>query len=165
MQTQQIATAVSIPAIHSALAAPATSVRFATIKQAAVVRPVFTEAAFRDIRFKAFDRKNSRGEVIKGNGSGEFGCWIEVGGKVLLDLPRFDAWLESHKVRAGQSHEASHAPLQVEGWGGNGVEQNGTKRIRRCSTATHPPPGLPVEGGGDNASGIQASTEKVRGAM
>ena len=100
MQTQQIATAASVPTIHAALAATATSLRFATIKQAAIVRPVFTEAAFRDIRFKAFDRKNSRGEVIKGNGSGEFGCWIEVGGKVLVDLPRFDAWLESQKAVA-----------------------------------------------------------------
>ncbi len=86
-------------AAHAAID-PAVPARFATIKQAAIVRPVFTEAAYRDIRFKAFDRVNSRGEVIKGNGSGEFGCWIEIGGKVLLDLPRFDAWLESHKVRA-----------------------------------------------------------------
>jgi hypothetical protein len=100
METQQIATAVSVPAIHAALAAPAAVPRFATIKQAAIVRTVFTEAALRDIRFKAFDRKNSRGEVIKGNGSGEFGCWIEVGGKVLLDLPCFDAWLESQKAVA-----------------------------------------------------------------
>lgn len=91
---QQISTSASVPTIHASIA-PIAPVRFATIKQAAIVRPVFTEAAFRDIRFKAFDRKNSRGEVIKGNGSGEFGCWIEVGGKVLLDLPKFDAWLES----------------------------------------------------------------------
>ena len=102
MQTQQIATSASVSTIHAALAATATSLRFATIKQAAIVRPVFTEAAYRDIRFKAFDRVNSRGEVIKGNGSGEFGCWIEVGGKVLLDLPKFDAWLESQKAVAAK---------------------------------------------------------------
>lgn len=100
MQTAAIQTSASVPAMRAVLAAPATSNRFATIKQAAIVRPVFTEAAYRDIRFKAFDRKNSRGEVIKGNGSGEFGCWIEVGGKVLLDVPRFDAWLESQKAVA-----------------------------------------------------------------
>jgi hypothetical protein len=99
MQMQQISTAASVPVIQAAIS-PVTLVRFATIKQAAQLRPVFTEAAFRDIRFKAFDRKNSRGEVIKGNGSGEFGCWIEVGGKVLLDLPKFDAWLESQKAVA-----------------------------------------------------------------
>ena len=97
MQTHQ-ATSASVPAIHAALAAPAASNRFATIKQAAQVRPAFTEAAFRDIRFKAFDRKNSRGEVIEGNGSGEAGVWIEVGGKVLVDLPAFDRWIESHKI-------------------------------------------------------------------
>jgi len=102
MQTAAIQTSASVPTIHAALATAETSIRFATIKQAAIVRPVFTEAAFRDIRFKAFDRKNSRGEVIKGNGSGEFGCWIEVGGKVLLDLPRFDAWLESQKAVAAK---------------------------------------------------------------
>lgn len=97
MQTAAIQTSASVPAIQAAIA-PAAPIRFVTIKQAAQLRPVFTEAAFRDIRFKAFDRKNSRGEKIKGNGSGECGCWLEVGGKVLLDLERFDAWLESHKV-------------------------------------------------------------------
>ena len=91
MQTQQISTSASVPAVHAAIA-PATA-RFATVKQAAQLR---------DIRFKAFDRMNSRGEVIKGNGSGEFGCWIEVGGKVLLDLPKIDAWLESHKAVASK---------------------------------------------------------------
>lgn len=101
MQMQQIPTAASVPTIHAAIA-PAAPVRFATIKQAAQLRPAFTEAAFRDIRFKAFDRKNSRGEVIKGNGSGEFGCWLEVGGKVLVDLPKFDAWLESHAAVASK---------------------------------------------------------------
>lgn len=97
MQMQQIPTAASVPTIHAAIA-PVAPVRFATIKQAAQLRSAFTEAAFRDIRFKAFDRKNSRGEVIKGNGSGEAGCWIEVGGKVLLDLDRFNFWLESQRA-------------------------------------------------------------------
>lgn len=97
MQTAAIQTSASMPAIHAA-SAPAAPARFATIKQAAQHRPAFTEAAFRDIRFKAFDRKNSRGDVIKGNGSGEAGCWIEVGGKILLDLDRFDAWLESQRA-------------------------------------------------------------------
>lgn len=96
MQNQQIATSLSVPALQTV---PGPT-RFVTVKQAAIVRPAFTEAAFRDIRFKAFDRKNSRGNVISGNGTGEFGCWIEVGGKVLLDLERFDAWLESHKAVA-----------------------------------------------------------------
>lgn len=97
MQTQQISTSASVPTIQAALA-PTAPARFATIKQAAQLRPAFTEPAFRDIRFKAFDRKNSRGNVIKGNGSGEAGCWIEVGGKILLDLEAFDRWLESHRA-------------------------------------------------------------------
>lgn len=101
MQTAAIQAAASVPANHAATALPV-PIRFVTIKQAAQLRPAFTEAAFRDIRFKAFDRENSRGERIKGNGSGECGCWIEVGGKVLLDLPRFDAWLESQKAVAAK---------------------------------------------------------------
>ncbi len=98
MQTQQIATSASVPTTHAALSLPAVSIRFVTIKQAAMIRPMFTEAAFRDIRFKAFDRRNSRDEVIEGNGSGEAGVWLEVGGKVLVDLPAFDRWIESHKT-------------------------------------------------------------------
>lgn len=97
MQATAIDTSATVQAIHAALAAPTASNRFATIKQAAQVRPAFTEASFRDMRFKAFNRTNSRGEVIKGNGSGKAGVWIEVGGKVLIDLDAFDRWLESHR--------------------------------------------------------------------
>lgn len=99
MQTTTNQTTAFPPTAHSAAASVA-STRFVTIKQAALIRTAFTEAALRDIRFKAFDRENSRGEVIKGNGSGEFGCWLQLGGKVLLDLDRFDAWLQSHKAAA-----------------------------------------------------------------
>lgn len=69
--------------------------RFATIPQAAKLRPAFTAAALRDIRFKAADRLNSRGETIKGNGSA--GVWITIGRKVLVDLEALDRWIESHK--------------------------------------------------------------------
>lgn len=69
--------------------------RFATIEQAAKLRPAFTTAALRDIRFKAADRLNSRGEIIKGNGSVD--AWVTIGRKVLLDLDAFDKWIESHK--------------------------------------------------------------------
>lgn len=75
--------------------------RFATIEQAAVLRPAFTQAALRDLKFKAFDRTNSRGEIIQGNGTGPAGVWIQIGAKVLIDLDAFDRWLESH--RAGVS--------------------------------------------------------------
>ena len=71
--------------------------RIATIGGAAKAYP-FTPAAFRDLKFRAFDRHNSRGEIITGNGTGKAGVWIQVGRKVLVDLDRFDAWLESHRA-------------------------------------------------------------------
>lgn len=75
-----------------------TSPRYFTIEQAAKARPAFSPAALRDLKFKAHDRKNSRGEVIKGNGTGPAGVWLQVGRKVLVDLERFDAWLDSHRA-------------------------------------------------------------------
>ena len=91
--------------LAAALAIPPTmampvAVRYATINQAAELRPAFPPAALRDLKFKAFDRKNSRGEVIKGNGTGPAGVWIQIGAKVLLDLEALDRWIESHKVVA-----------------------------------------------------------------
>lgn len=71
------------------------AVRFATITQAAKLRPAFSAAALRDLRFKAADRMNSRGDLIEGNGSAN--CWLTVGRKVLLDLEAFDQWLLSHR--------------------------------------------------------------------
>ena len=90
-----------VPAIPPTMATPA-AVRYATINQAAELRPVFTPAALRDLRFKAHDRKNSRGEVIKGNGTGPAGVWVQIGAKVLIDLDALDCWIESHKVRAAK---------------------------------------------------------------
>ena len=103
MQNPTTQTPGSAPTANIAMMAVAPG-PFVTVKQAAKLLPAFTEAALRDIRFKAFDRANSRGEVITGNGSGEFGCWLQLGGKVLLDLQRFNAWLESHKAVASQHH-------------------------------------------------------------
>ena len=73
---------------------------YVTIKQLATLRSAFTEAALRDIAFKADDRKNSRGEIIEGNGSGPAGVWLKLGAKRLAHLPAFDRWIESHKVVA-----------------------------------------------------------------
>lgn len=73
--------------------------RYLTIAQCASARP-FTEGALRDLKFKAHDRKNSRGEVIKGNGTGPAGVWIQIGAKVLIDLEAFDAWLGSHRLKS-----------------------------------------------------------------
>ena len=96
MQTVTIQTSASVPTIHAAMATPG-AVRYATINQAAELRPVFTPAALRDVKFKAHDRTNSRGDTIKGNGSGPAGVWVQLGAKVLVDLGALDRWLESHK--------------------------------------------------------------------
>ena len=93
--------AVATQAIPPAMATPVT-VRFATINQAADLRPVFTRAALRDLKFKAHDRKNSRGETIKGNGTGPAGVWVQIGAKVLIDVGALDRWIESHKVRGAK---------------------------------------------------------------
>ena len=97
MQLQQTATTAATLAIPSTMAEQIAAVRYATINQVAKIRP-FSPAALRDLKFKAHDRKNSRGEVIKGNGTGPAGVWIQVGAKVLIDLDAFDRWIESHKV-------------------------------------------------------------------
>lgn len=73
--------------------------KYMTIPQCAKVFP-FSAAALRDIRFKAFDRKNSRGEAIAGNGTGAAGVWIELGRKLLIDTDAFAQWIDSHKVTA-----------------------------------------------------------------
>ena len=99
MQTQTGSTpdATSAPA---SLAAPERR-RFVTINECASIRP-FSAPALRDMKFKAFDRTNSRGEVIPGNGTGPAGVWVQIGAKVLIDLDAFDRWIESRKVtRAG----------------------------------------------------------------
>ncbi len=89
--------------IAAALAIPPTmatpdAIRYATINQASELRPAFTPAALRDLKFKSANRFNSRGETISGNGSAEFGVWIAIGRKVLVDLVAFDRWIASHKV-------------------------------------------------------------------
>lgn len=70
--------------------------RLATINQAAEQYP-FSPAALRDLKFRAHDRQNSRGEIIKGNGTGAAGVWLQIGRKVLVDLDNLDAWLDSHR--------------------------------------------------------------------
>lgn len=99
MQALQAATTESPESMGTHYAAMAKSPNpYLTIEQLAAVRP-FTAAALRDLKFKAHDRKNSRGEVIKGNGTGPAGVWIQIGTKVLIDLEAFDAWLDSHRLK------------------------------------------------------------------
>jgi hypothetical protein len=93
--TESSATASTASAPARATAEPKKRIR--TIEDTANVYP-FTTPALRDLKFRAFDRTNSRGEVIKGNGTGPAGVWIQVGRKVLVDFDAFDAWLESHRA-------------------------------------------------------------------
>ncbi len=99
MQTQQVAQAPAATPGPVPLAAPERR-RFVTVNECATVRP-FTSQALRDMKFKAFDRKNSRGEVIPGNGTGPAGVWVQIGTKVLVDLDALDRWIESRRVTSG----------------------------------------------------------------
>jgi|GEM_PF-630838 len=69
--------------------------RVATVAQTAATYPVFTQAALRDLIFKAADRFNSKGDHIPGNGLAEAGAILRVGRKVLIDLDAFESWLDS----------------------------------------------------------------------
>lgn len=71
--------------------------RLVTIEQAAAMYPAFTAAALRDMKFRAHNRINSRGDAIKGNGTGPAGVWIQMGRKVLIDLDAFESWIDSHR--------------------------------------------------------------------
>lgn len=92
---QASATAQAIP---PTMATPVAR-RYVTINECAALRP-FSPAALRDLKFKAFDRKNSRGEIIEGNGTGPAGVWVQLGAKVLIDLDALDRWIESHRLGA-----------------------------------------------------------------
>lgn len=52
-----------------------------------------TNGAIRMDIFKADDRLNSRGEVVKGNGLAEHGAIVRRGRKVLIDVHRYGNWL------------------------------------------------------------------------
>lgn len=104
---QTIAThqaSATAPTIPPNMATPVAS-RFVTINECAQLRP-FTSAAMRDLKFKAYDRENSRGETIRGNGTGAAGVWVQIGAKVLVDLDAFDRWIESHRMVAAKMEDA-----------------------------------------------------------
>jgi hypothetical protein len=74
--------------------------RLATIEETAAAFPQarLTPAAIRALVFRADDRTNSRGNELPGNGLGRTGAIVRLGRKVLIDLDRFAAWLESHRT-------------------------------------------------------------------
>ena len=103
MQAQQAAITESPVFLgpHSVTMAKAPE-RYVTIEQCAAVRTSFTKAALYSLKFSANDRRNSRGDVIPGNGTGPAGVWIQVGRKILIDLEAFDAWIGSHRLKSGK---------------------------------------------------------------
>ena len=68
-----------------------------TVKQLHRKHNAFPEAGLRYYIFHAKPRKNSRGEIIPGNGLLEAGAILWIGRKVLIDEDRFLAWLESQQ--------------------------------------------------------------------
>lgn len=62
-----------------------------------------TPGAIRNNIFKSEDRKNSRGEKIRGNGLAAYRAIIRRGRRVLVDLDRYGAWL------SGQSPSTEEA--------------------------------------------------------
>lgn len=74
--------------------------RLATVRQTVLAfKGIFTEPAIRDLLFKSEDRVNSRGDRIAGNGLAEAGAIVRLGRRVLIDLDRFEDWLDSHRSR------------------------------------------------------------------
>lgn len=88
-QSSNTATAIGV-----ALHVPARPVF--TVKQFAERNPAFTEAALRNLIFKAEPRLSVKGE-FPGNGLIEAGAIVRLGRKVLIDESRFYDWLEAQQ--------------------------------------------------------------------
>ena len=58
---------------------------------------VFSVAAIRHLVFQSKPRFDSKGNIIPGNGLAEAGAILRVGRRVLIDLDRFDEWLDAHR--------------------------------------------------------------------
>ena len=65
-----------------------------TVAQFAKKNPAFTEAALRNLIFKAESRESSRG-TIHGNGLIESRALVRYGRKILIHEARFFEWLDS----------------------------------------------------------------------
>lgn len=91
----QVETATGPAAVPPAPTFP----RLATVEKTAELftDAGLTPAAIRALVFRADDRSNSRGDLLPGNGLGRAGAIVRIGRKVLIDLDRFAAWLESHR--------------------------------------------------------------------
>ena len=58
--------------------------------------PAFTQAALRNLIFKADSRESTKGTIL-GNGLIEAGAIIRLGRKVLLDEDAFFLWIDKQK--------------------------------------------------------------------
>lgn len=67
-----------------------------TVRQFHQRNPAFSEAALRNLIFKADERHSSKA-VIPGNGLIEAGAIVRIGRKVLIDEARFFEWVESQQ--------------------------------------------------------------------
>ncbi len=68
---------------------------FFTVEQFAEKHSAFTQAALRNLIFKADPRKSSIG-TIPGNGLREAGAIVRLGRKVLLNESAFLRWISGH---------------------------------------------------------------------
>jgi hypothetical protein len=82
-----------------------------TVKQFALAYPAFTEAAMRNLIFKAHNRASSRGEVT-GNGLLKSGAIIRLGRRILIDDQAFFAWVRGNAALTGQGDGAGASPTR-----------------------------------------------------
>lgn len=69
-----------------------------TVAQFAERHPAFSQAALRNLIFKADEREGANGK-ISGNGLIEAGALIRIGRKVLIDEDRFFVWVDEQNDR------------------------------------------------------------------
>ena len=75
-----------------------------TVSQFSKTHPAFTQAALRNLKFKAESRQSSKG-IIPGNGLLECGAIVRIGRKVLIEENHFFEWIR-------QQNEKSQAPTK-----------------------------------------------------
>lgn len=69
-----------------------------TVAQFAERNPAFSQAALRNLIFKADEREGANGP-IPGNGLIEAGAIVRIGRKVLIDEARFFDWVDQQNER------------------------------------------------------------------
>ena len=92
MQAQYITDSSAIHSTHQEI--PKRPI-YLTVNQFSCENPAFSPSALRNLIFKADERVSTNG-VIAGNGLSQAGAIIRIGRKVLINEPKFYAWVESH---------------------------------------------------------------------